>query len=126
MQMYVSEVIAGKEENEHGDNPNQWLLSIRKIASLCRRWRVIVLGCKRLFQDTSKPWNSDDVGHWGMTLPDSTIQFDMNCDTENDRMQARSLVKEGFMRYAKCLSIDSFADIGDLQSGFNCLVRYRL
>ena len=122
----ITEVTARKEENDHRFHANPWLLSVRKMASLCRRWSGIVFNCKRLFQDSGRPWKSENVGQRGVSLefPDSTIQFDIDSDSENAKMQARSLVKEGFLRYAKCLSIDNFADIGDLQSGFKLLIHF--
>ena len=104
---------------------NQWLLSIRKMASLCRRWRSIILDSKRLYMDT-EPWSEGvTTGILPPDFPYATIHFDIFIQPDetfqNIKKQARLLVKEGFMRYAKCLSIDGLADLSDLQLGLKCL-----
>ena len=119
----MKEVKEAVEDDWDGEKRgNQWLLSIRKMALLCRRWRSIILDSKSLYMDT-EPW-SEGMDRWmSPDFPYATIQLDMQPDEtpQNIKKQARLLVKEGFMRYAKCLSIDGTADLSDLQLGLKCL-----
>ena len=95
-------------------------MSIQKMASLCRRWRGITLNYAPLFEDI-KPWErGPPIGDFliGFNMPNATIQLDTrigNETPENVKKHVRSLVNDGFLRYAKCLHLDSIVDLSDLQ-----------